>query len=251
MSRKHISILIVDDEPEARDLLAMLLDPIEGIELAGTADCVDEAFKQMIKSQPDLVLLDIQMPEKNGFELLKMVHETKLKTGFIFVTAFDEFAIEAIRASAFDYLLKPVDRDELQKSVNRFREQLQESDINLQIEDILQGLGSRSRIKVNTRTGFILIRPEEIIHCVASGNYTEVYLVNNRVETITSNLGSFMELLPPNGFFRVSRSGMINLNYLTRVDYKSGTCRLRAESEIELKVARNRRRELEDVCRTD
>lgn len=246
MSINNISILIVDDEPEARDLLSMMLERLGEVELAGTADCVDDAYLQIIKSQPDLVLLDIQMPEKNGFELLKMVHETKLKTGFIFVTAFDEYAIEAIRASAFDYLLKPVDRDELSRSVVRFREQLQESNIHHQIEDILQGLGSKARIKVNTRTGFILIRPDEILHCMAAGNYTEVYLVNNRVETVTSNLGSFMELLPSNGFFRISRSGMINLDYLTRVDYKSGTCRLRGDKEIELKVARNRRRALED-----
>jgi DNA-binding LytR/AlgR family response regulator len=76
-----------------------------------------------------------------------------------------------------------------------------------------------------------------------------VHLLNNRVETITSNLGSFMELLAGQSFFRSSRSAMINLNYLIRVDYKSGTCRLRGESDIELKVARNRRQELDQVVR--
>jgi len=111
-------------------------------------------------------------------------------------------------------------------------------------------MGRKPRVKVNTRTGFILINPEEVIHCIAAGNYTEIHLVNSRVETITSNLGSFMEQLPSKSFFRISRSGMINLNYLTRVDYKAGTCRLKADSDVELKVARNRRRELEKVCRS-
>lgn len=250
MSRKNISILIVDDEPEARDLLSLLLDRIDGVVLAGTADGVDAAFEQILSKEPDLILLDIQMPEKNGFELVKMVHESKLSPGFIFVTAYDEYAIEAIRASAFDYLLKPVDTDELQQSVARFRDQLEVSDVKQQLGEMLEGLGRKSRIKVNTRTGFILINPEEVIHCVASGNYTEVYLVNERVETITCNLGSFMEQLPGNIFFRISRSGMINLNYLTRVDYKSGTCRLKGDKEIVLKVARNRRQELDEVCRS-
>ena len=250
MSRQNISILIVDDEPEARDLLSFLLDRIGGNELTGTADCVDEAFKLILRDQPDLVLLDIQMPEKNGFELVRMVHAANLNTGFIFVTAYDEYAIEAIRSSAFDYLLKPVDPDDLRKSLTRFNEQLDENDIKQQLGEMLQKMGRKPRVKVNTRTGFILINPEEVIHCIAAGNYTEVHLVNSRVETITSNLGSFMEQLPPKHFFRISRSGMINLNYLTRVDYKSGTCRLKADSDIELKVARNRRQELEKVCRS-
>ena len=250
MSRQNISILIVDDEPEARDLLSMLLDRIGGIELAGTADGVDLAFEQILSKEPDLVLLDIQMPVKNGFELVRMVHEANLSPGFIFVTAFDKYAIEAIRSSAFDYLLKPVDTDELQTSLCRFRDQMEVSDVKQQLGEMLDGLGKKSRIKVNTRTGFILINPEEIIHCMASGNYTEVHLVNQRVETITCNLGSFMEQLPGNIFFRISRSGMINLNYLTRVDYKSGTCRLKGSPDIELKVARNRRQELDEVCRS-
>ena len=250
MNRENVTVLIVDDEPEARDLLSMLLRRIDGVEIAGTAEGVDEAFEQLIIKQPDLVMLDIQMPLKNGFELLRMVHQAGLNTGFIFVTAHDEWAIEAIRSSAFDYLLKPVDTDELQKSISRFREKLRASDIKQQIGEMLQGLGKKSRIKVNTRTGFILINPEEVMYCVAAGNYTEVYLVNRRVETITSNLGSFMELLPRDVFFRISRSGMINLNFLTRVDYKSGTCRLKGDREIELKVARNRRQELDEVCRS-
>jgi len=249
MSINNISILIVDDEPEARDLLNILLDRITGVAVIGTAEGVDKAYSQILNKQPDLVLLDIQMPQKNGFELVKMVHDKQLPTGFIFVTAYDEYAIEAIRVSAFDYLLKPVDIDELKKSVARFRDHLMMGDVRHQIGEMLQGLNRKPALKVNTRTGFILIKPDEVVHCVAAGNYTEVHLVKNRVETITSNLGSFVELLGDQSFFRISRSAMINLSYLIRVDYKSGTCRLRGDSDIELKVARNRRQELDRVCR--
>ncbi len=249
MKRQHISILIVDDEPEARDLLSMLLQGVSGVEVSGTADCVDRAFDEIVSHHPDLVLLDIQMPGKNGFELVRMVHEKQLDTGFIFVTAYDKYAIEAIRASAFDYLLKPVDMDDLQEAVGRFRDQLKETNLQQQLGEMLDDLNHKSRIKVNTRTGFILIDPREVVHCMASGNYTEVHMVNKRKEIITSNLGSFMEQVPGESFFRISRSGMINLNYLIRVDNKSGTCRLRGDSDIDLKVARNRRCDLDEVCR--
>ncbi len=202
MSRQNISILIVDDEPEARDLLSMLLDRIEGVELAGTADGVDLAFEQILSKEPDLVMLDIQMPVKNGFELVKMVHDANLSPGFIFVTAYDEYAIEAIRSSAFDYLLKPVDTDELQKSVSRFRDQMEVSDVKQQLEEMLLGLGKKSRIKVNTRTGFILINPEEIIHCIASGNYTEVHMVNQKGGDHYLQPGIFHGTTPGQHFFQ-------------------------------------------------
>lgn len=249
MSRNNIRILIVDDEPEARDLLSMLLDRIGGVEVVGSSDGVDQAFEQISTKQPDLILLDIQMPGKNGFELIKMVHEKNLDSGFIFVTAYDEYAIEAIKASAFDYLLKPVDREELELSVYRFRDQRKDSSLQQQLGEMLEGISLKSRIKVNTRTGFILIDPEEVIHCKAEGNYTELHLINHRVETITSNLGSFMAQLPQGSFFRISRSAIINLNYLIRVNNKAGTCRLSADLEVDLKVARNRRQELDEVCR--
>lgn len=250
MSRDKISILIVDDEPEARDLLSMLLARIAGVEVTGTADRVDQAFEMIVNQRPDLVLLDIQMPEKNGFELVRMVHEKHLEAGFVFVTAYDEYAIEAIKVSAFDYLLKPVDMDALLDSIERFRAQRRQSNLQ-QLGLMLEELNHKSKIKVNTRSGFILIDPQEVIHCVASGNYTEVYLVNNRVEIVTSNLGTFTDQLPGRHFFRISRSGIINLNYLSRVDNKAGTCRMSADTDIELKVARNRRSELDEVCRTD
>lgn len=249
MSKDHISILIVDDEPEARDLLSMLLARLAGVEVVATADGVDEAYELIVSQRPDLVLLDIQMPVKNGFELVKMVHEKNLETGFIFVTAFDEFAIEAIRVSAFDYLLKPVDRDDLLDSIERFRVQQKQGSLQ-QLGLMLEELNHKSKIKVNTRSGFILIDPRDVLHCMASGNYTEVHLVNNRVEIVTCNLGTFAVQLPGRSFFRISRSGIINLNYLSRVDNKAGTCRMSAGTDIELKVARNRRSALDEVCRS-
>lgn len=245
MKENTISILIVDDEPEARDLLTILLDRIEGVQVIGGAENVDHALLQVVKKNPDLILLDIQMPEKTGFELVSQLRELELDTGYIFVTAYNEYAIRAVREAAFDYLLKPVDPQELEQAINRFRKQKEHKIISQRIDELLSGLDDGRRLKFNTRSGFIVIDPGDIICCTADGNYTEIVLVKARREIISSNLGNLEKEVASDDFFRISRSALINIKYLTHVDNKSGLCRLQGESVIEVKVARSRLKRLE------
>jgi DNA-binding LytR/AlgR family response regulator len=240
-----ISILIVDDEPEARDLLAMLLEKVKDTTVVGQAENVDGAFEQVLEKEPDLILLDIQMPGKSGFDLVRRIRDLGKDTGYIFVTAYDEYAIEAIRASAFDYLLKPVDQAELSGTISRFREERKNRQMRAQIDRLLHNLGMVQRLKLNTRTGFTIIDPGQIVCCIADGNYTEIILDNDRREIISSNLGAMEREFSGNGFFRISRSSLINLGYLTHVDKKRGICMLKGWSVIELKVSRNKLSELE------
>lgn len=247
MTDTRITILIVDDEPEALDLLTILLERIEGISLVGRAENSDDALGQVIEKEPDLLLLDIQMPGKSGFDLAGRIRELGLNTGYIFITAFDEYAIQAVRAAAFDYLLKPVDPSELESAIGRFRQNMEQKVLGERIDDLLANLGLGPRLKLNTRTGFMVIDPMEIVCCTADGNYTEIFLSNNRRETISINLGSLSKELGGGIFFRISRSSLINLRYVTHVGNKTGICRLQGESVIELKVARNRLRKLESL----
>ena len=240
-----ISILIVDDEPEARDLLAMLLENVKDTRVVGQAENVDGAFELVLEREPDLILLDIQMPGKSGFDLVRRIRDLGEDTGYIFVTAYDEYAIEAIRASAFDYLLKPVDQTELAKTVSRFREERKNRLMREQIDRLLHNLGMGQRLKLNTRTGFTIIDPGQIVCCIADGNYTEIVLENDRREIISSNLGAMEREFSGNGFYRISRSSLINLGYLTHVDKKKGICKIQGRSVIELKVSRNKFNELE------
>lgn len=240
MNSDEISVLIVDDEPEARDLLNMLLANVAHVKVAGEAENADEAFRLVAGNEPDLIFLDIQMPGKNGFELVDKLRAHGYTTGYIFVTAYDEYAIQAVRSSAFDYLLKPVNPDELAQAVARFRRIRQETRLEEITDELLTHLGKRLRLKLNTRKGFILIDSREIVCCLADGNYTEIILANGRMETISSNLGKIVEELKGGGYFRISRSAMINLQYLICVDHKAGTCRLQGASVIDLKVARSR-----------
>jgi len=240
MIDEPISILIVDDEPEARDLLAMLLEQVKGVKIAGYAENVDQALARIAETDPDLILLDIQMPGKNGFELVDSLRNTEREVGYIFVTAYDEYAIKAMRSSAIDYLLKPVDPELLKDAVWRFREERQQQVLKERIDTLLDDLGMGRRIKVNTRTGFLVIDPKDIVCCTADGNYTEITMANGRSEIISSNLGSMEKELSEDGFFRISRSALVNLVYLTYVNNKNSVCRLEGNSVLELKVARNR-----------
>jgi len=248
MSAAEISILIVDDEPEARDLLRILLEQVDHVKVAGEAGNADEAFRLVVNNNPDLVFVDIQMPGKNGFELVGKLRAHGYDTGYIFVTAYDKYAIQAVRASAFDYLLKPVNPDELRQAITRYRQIRQEESLNEITDKLLTHLGKGLRLKLNARKGFLLIDPREIVCCLADGNYTRIILSNGRKETVSNNLGKMIKELTDGGYFRISRSAMINLQYLTNVDHKAGTCRLQgAASSIDLKVSRNRLAQLDKL----
>jgi DNA-binding LytR/AlgR family response regulator len=243
----NVRILVVDDEPEARDLLTMLLEPMKGVKIVAYAENVDEALIRVKEHDPDLILLDIQMPRKNGFDLVEALRQSDSHMGYIFITAYNEYAIKAIKASAIDYLLKPVDPELLKDAIWRFREEKQTKILNERVDKLLNNLGTSRRIKVNTRTGFLVIDPNEILCCTADGNYTEIFMFNGRVEIISSNLGSMEKELANDGFFRASRSVLINISYLTHVNSKTATCRLQGQSVVELTVARNRLSKLDKI----
>lgn len=227
-----LKILIVDDEPEARELLKFILQEKNGLMVTGMASGVEEALTLFKQEKPDLVLLDIQMPGKDGFEFIDQLKQSGQEPGVIFVTAFDHYAIQAIRNSVFDYIMKPVKQDELFSAISRFSERKrkgEQSDLADLIE-VLKGKGT-GKIKLNTRSGYILIHPEEVVFCKADGNYTHIQLTGGNNEITTQNLGSIEEILKPGAFFRVSRSYLVNLKYLTRVDRKNSHCILEYDGD--------------------
>jgi two-component system LytT family response regulator len=220
-----LKILIVDDEPEARELLKFMLQEGDQVEVVGAAGNVDDAMVLLKKENPHLVLLDIQMPGKDGFNFIERVHETGHEPGIIFVTAYEHYAIQAIRNSVFDYIMKPVRQGELDGAINRYRstrKRVRKQDLSQLIEALKET--STSKVKLNTRAGYVLINPQEVIFCQADGNYTHIQLISGVQETTTQNLGAIEGLLKGSSFFRASRSYLLNLRYLTKVDRKSCSC---------------------------
>jgi len=146
-----LKILIVDDEPEARELLKYMLQDNESMEVVGMAGNVDEAMALLDQTDPHLVLLDIQMPGKDGFNFIELVQETDQEPGIIFVTAYEHYAIQAIRNSVFDYIMKPVRQGELDGAIGRYRssrKRIRKQDLSQLIEALKET--STSKVKLNT-----------------------------------------------------------------------------------------------------
>ncbi|MFZ4521500.1 MAG: LytR/AlgR family response regulator transcription factor [Bacteroidales bacterium] len=224
-----IRTILIDDEAEARDVLAILLRNHPGIEIIATAADADSGRLLIQQHLPDLVFLDIQMPRKSGFDLVSELRSLDLNPAIIFVTAYDEYAIRAFKVAAFDYILKPVDPRALADTLRRFSAQRVASDFSQKVDHLLHHLHHDDRIRLNTRAGFLLIDPMEILHAKADGNYTVITFTNGLAEIVTINLGSLMELLPAGHFYRVSRSAAINRSFLFRVDRKKRLCELRKD----------------------
>jgi len=231
MSDKTISALIIDDEEDARDILERVLMRINNINIVGKASYADEGFEMALKLKPDIIFLDIQMPEKDGFALVGQLKKFNLKTTIIFVTAHIEYAINALKVSAFDYLLKPVELTDLKNTIQRYREE-KLNDINEQKVDILFDiLNKKDKISFNTRTGYIYVKPEDIVFCEADVNYTSIHFGAARTEVVTINIGKMEEMLDKSKFYRISRSYLINLDYLVKADRKLKCCELYKNEE--------------------
>jgi two-component system LytT family response regulator len=228
-----IRVLIIDDEPEVRDLLSILLRDYPGLEVVGLASDVDEAIRITLDKKPDLVLLDIQMPGKDGFTYLEELRSLQLYPGIIFVTAYENYAIRAIRNAAFDYLLKPIRKEELFRSISRFTEYL-DRDKKDEISRLIQLLSKSKpgRIRLNTRTGYFFVDPQDIMYIEADGNYSHIRLTTGKTEITTMSLGNIEKLVEESSFLRISRSYIINMKYISKVDRRDNICELENDGVV-------------------
>ncbi len=214
--------------------MEILLRAYSEAEVIGHAGSVDEALKIAREKEPDLVLLDIQMPDKDGFIFLEELHSHHLFPGIIFITAYENYAIRAIRNSAFDYLLKPIKKAELYAAIDRFVDESRRSR-NKDISELIGLIHNNKpgRIKLNTRTGYVFIDPDDIMLIEADGNYSHIKQGGGKEEVCTQNIGAMEKILEDRSFLRISRSFLINMKYISRVDRRNNTCELEHNSHVE------------------
>ncbi len=235
------TILVVDDEQRGRELLSLLIKRILPNVNIKEAASVDSAVNIYLEEKPNFVFLDVEMPKRNGFEFIKDLVQNGLTPKVVFVTAYNQYAIEAIKNSALDYLLKPVNEEDLRMCINRINLKWQESNENEKILELLTRMKLNHRLKINTRNGFEVINPENILYCEADGNYTTICLTAGARLITPTTLGIVEYELPKGEFYRVSRSAIINLSYLKSVNRKARICRLQVGSityDIALSLAR-------------
>ena len=215
-----IKAVIVDDELNARDFLEkMLLKYFPNrFLICDKCESVDDAVIAIDKYNPELIFLDIQMPNKNGFELFKEVKTINFEV--IFTTAHAEFAIEAIKLSALDYLLKPINYIDLLDTVKRFDKKVdkasQQDKLRLLLENIDTGDVVYQKVAFPTDEGFELVKLNSIMYCEAQSNYCRIFCVNGNDFIISKTLKYVEELLPATIFHRIHKSYLVNINYVVR-----------------------------------
>ncbi|WP_339839804.1 LytTR family DNA-binding domain-containing protein [uncultured Flavobacterium sp.] len=215
-----IKTIIVDDEYNAREFLEQLLIRYFPDKFLVLAKCesADDAITAIENFNPELVFLDIQMPNKNGFELIKSLKTINFEV--IFTTAHSEFGIDAVKASALDYILKPIGYIDLLEAVKKYdskqNKASQQDRLMLLIENIDFGSSEYHKIALQTETGFEFVKVNSILYCEAESNYTKVVFLEGKKITLSKTLKIVEELLPTNIFKRIHRSYLVNINYVNR-----------------------------------
>ena len=224
-----LKAIIVEDSRLARKELQLLLKEHQHIEVIGEAENVDDAFEMINTTFPDILFLDINMPEKDGFELLEMLDEIPK---VIFTTAYDEYAIKSFEYNAFDYLLKPINKDRLQKTIDRIEvEENVEKNLNKQFT-----LTSQVFLKDGEDCWMVAIQDITLFEIV--GNYTRVYFKDKK-PLIYKSLNKIESRLPTNAFFRVNRQQIVNLNHIKNVTpWFNGKLKFTMENNTEVEVSR-------------
>lgn len=216
-----ISALIVDDEKQNREsLLTLLTEYCPDVNVIGEASSVEAAIQFLSKQKPDLVFLDVEMPQGSGFDLLRQSHGADFKV--IFVTAHSHYAIKAIRFSALDYLLKPVDTDDLIEAVRKAVEQPSRNH-SQQYNSLIENLSNAglSKLAIPIKDGFAFLEPEEIIRLEADGTYTHIYTRDQKY-TGTKNIKEYELMLQDHNFFRSHHSHLINLRHVKKFSRLDG-----------------------------
>lgn len=211
--------IIVDDELGARESLSKMLEKnCKNIEVVAKADNMMNAFIEITNHQPDLVFLDIEMPNGNAFDLLEKFKE--INFNIIFVTAYDHYAIKAIKFSAIDYILKPVDPEELISAVSRFESQHEtKNSLDKKFKTLLSNVKPENKLKkvgIPDGDGLIFINLADIIRCDSDGNYTYFLLTSGKKIVASRTLGEYEQMFAEDNFFRVHRSHLINLEHVKK-----------------------------------
>lgn len=223
-----LNAIIVDDEEFARSSLYFLLqENCEDIHVVGIAKSVADAKNLLVQQHVDLIFLDIAMPGGNGFELIPQAQLANATV--IFTTAYDQYALKAIKANALDYLLKPIDIDELKEAVDKAAKYIRlnksENNRNESLDNLASDLNNKSTIKKITLPsgqGYRLVDIDDIIHIEADSNYSVFHFTNLEKIAVSKVLKDYEEILPENRFVRIHKSSIVNLKYVKEYNSKNG-----------------------------
>ncbi len=238
-------VVVVDDEVKiVKTICNFIKFNLSDIEIVGTANSAIDGIKVISKTKPDLVLLDIEMPHANGFDLLESLPEREFEV--IFITAYNQYAINAIKVNALDYILKPIDEDELVASIKKFQNNRTKPSKIEQLNKLLKQVnrsGSK-RVKVLSSTGVEYIDIDTIVKLESMNAHLSIFLTNKTVVESSMRMKELEELLPKELFFRTHKSYLINLEKVLRYNPSDNSIIMMDDSIVAL--SRNKRTDFLD-----
>ena len=251
-----ITALLIDDDANLRNGMKSLLERYAPeIKIIGEADSVKTGIDTMQLLNPEVVFLDIQLGDGTGFDILEEIANKKGKSTshIVFITAHEQYAVKAFRFSALDFLLKPVDPEELEKVVVKLKNVLHKNDsyahIDLLLENIRKKVDNFRRIALSTSDGIHLFEISDIIRCESEDNYTKFYIKNSKPILISKTLKEYEDMLTEHGFERIHQSHLINLSYLKSYIKKDGGYVVMADNS-NLPISQRKKERLQELLKT-
>lgn len=245
-----MQVIIVDDETQNRQILISLLKNYPEIEIVGQASSVEEAEQEILSKKPDLVFLDVSLPPNNIFDFLQSLETIDFL--IVFVTAHHEYALKAFEYSAVSYLLKPIDEDLFQKSIENALKTLK-MEQNFKIyQTLLHNISNPQDTKIcfPTSEGFDVVKASEILYCQADSNYTFVYLQDNSPLCVSKTLSDIENMLPKQFFFRIHKSYLINTNHIKKYLKTDGGSVVMQNGDT-LDISRRKKQEFLEFLQSD
>jgi two-component system, LytTR family, response regulator len=253
MSEKTtLRAVIIDDSSQARKLLRlMLLELSPDVKVLGEAEEVEEGLRLIDREKPDAVFLDIEMPGKSGLQLAEILLEKGFKGNVVFTTAYNAYAIKAFRLSAIDYLLKPIQEDQLMQAVEKLKEEKENRNNAIRLKALSENLQEdRNEVLcIPSQNGFEYLPVSEVEYLEADGSYVNVYCTNNRCKTVSKNLKFFeIALADSTNFIRPHRSYLVNLDYVTNYSKSDGGY-LILKRNVQIPISRERKQAIQDMLK--
>jgi len=216
-----IRSVIIENEKKSRNTLRNFLQKYcTDVQIIGEADGVASGIALLKKTNPELVFLDIEMTDGTGFKLLESIDD--IQFSIIFVTAYSEYAVKAFKISAVDYLLKPINPEELIEAIEKFKSETDLKGVHSKLEVLLGNQNSVKKIAFPTSEGIELVKIDEIIRCESNDNYTSIYLITDKRITVSKSIKEYDLMLSEFDFFRIHQSHLVNLNYISKFNKNDG-----------------------------
>ncbi|MEL6862820.1 MAG: LytTR family DNA-binding domain-containing protein [Bacteroidota bacterium] len=241
----ELRVIIVEDEEDSRIALSNMLTKFcKNVEVLAQAESIQDAIKVINQYQPDLVFLDIEMPKQNGFMLFDYFEDPAFDV--VFTTAYDQYAVKAFKFAAVDYLLKPIDLEELRAAIEKVKTKRNKDQAQQKLKILQENLNNvLHKIALPTTDGLLFVELKDIIYCEAQGNYTVFYLTNEDKIIVSKTLKIYDELLYDFNFFRINRSNLVNLNHIRKFGRQRNAVVTMANGVL-LSLSENRKKDFLD-----